>query len=859
MTDDMRSMSRGMNQRREYRNSKFEILNKRRISKEFSSWNFGFLIFPVILLVILSSELSSQTPDKTHSFRLRTVELRTALDSLIQWYSAPLIYLDNEVAGTRVDAECYECSFEEALQRIIGAQGFTWKKVGDQMVIQKVVIPPSTVGGTVRDSLTGEGVFGADVLLLKSAERSSIYRWCSTNQFGFFSLRNIPAGEYLLQIRRLGYRTTDIQLIIPEGRDLVRDFSLSEHSLPYPEVTIEGRRSAFSALEGISRGVYVRATPSDHNQYLLEGARIYNPLHFGGVMSTFNGDAVRDVQMIAAGVPPYYGGRIGGIMDVSLRDGTGQGLEGSASVGSLSSSLVLEGPLTDHTSFMISGRRAYPEFFLRNESSKEKPSDLNSTEITGKLTHQLSDNQRLSFSGFVGRDRYRNSVHENGSGLANSLRWENAAANVRWSGIVSPALFFFTSAIYTRYGFDVHHNLLSPTGGSFVSEYSIEDIAFRGHAEYFYDEYHTVLAGVELVRHRITGRISEFSNQIAPMSLEGLSPWELSLYLQDQWRLVPTVLAELGARATSFIAREGSFSAVDPRFSLLISLRDDLRFTSSFSAVNQFIHPYRNSGIFLFYPSIFLYPSNKSIPPSTSLQVSLGMEKNSQDRYRLAIEGYYRTTQNLHEFVFDSTKITSLSDALILGEGDVYGIELALEKRLGDVTWTLRYTFSWADNQFDELNAGKPFQPRFDRRHELFANLMYSPGERWTFEGIALLSSNEFLSLTPREIAAAAAQDDATLGPRAGLLAQYAEPIDLNGGRLPGFQRLELRVQYRFSGFGLPIQTTLRLLNGYGLVDPFVWELRQNSDARLRWRARFDAPPLFPLYPVLSVGIRFSS
>ncbi len=427
--------------------------------------------------------------------------------------------------------------------------------------------------------------------------------------------------------------------------------------------------------------------------------------------------------------------------------------------------------------------------------------------------------------------------------------------------MASPSLFFFTSAAYTRYAFNVEHRfeaMGNKPSELFSSDYVIEDAAFRAHAEYFYDEYHTVLAGVELVHHAMGGIISELSSQIAAMSLDGFSPWELSVYFQDQWRLVLSVLAEYGARATSFVSKQGSFSTVDPRFSIVATMPDDLRLYSSFSAVNQFIHPYRQSGIFLFYPSIFLYPSTEKIPPSTSLQASLGIEKNfEEDRYRLAIESYYRTTQKLHEFAFDTTQhnANGLTDALLVGEGTAYGAEVTLDKRIGDFTGSVRYSLSWTSNRFDELNYGEPFRPRFDRRHEVYATLSYLLHENWTIGGVGLLSSNQFPSFAPhgigdRKIRATNAADMA-------FESSYAEPFDLNGGRLPGFQRVELYIQHRFSSWEVPCDVTLRLVNGYGLLDPFVWELNNSLDNRLRWKATFDPAPVFPLYPVVGVHVKF--
>lgn len=830
-------------------------------------------ILSISLVFAALSGTAAQERGNVRTFQFRNVELRSALDSLLRWYAVPLIYLESDVAGKRINVECGNCEFDDALRKVIEGQGLLWSTIGGQVVLRRHEgeggESPATLAGTIRDSLTGEEIVAADVLLLMEHELPStgdppsrVFRWCPTNQFGFFSLRNIAPGDYILHVRRLGYRTINEPVHISPGSSMVRDFAIHEKELVHPEVTVEGQRSAFSALPGISRGVYIRATPSDHNQYLLEGARIYNPLHVGGVMSTFNSDPLQDVQLVAGGVPPFYGGRIGGILDVVMRDGSGMGLVGSATVGSLSSNLLFEGPLSEWTSFVISGRRSYPDPLLPKFQPGKTPNDLNSTEVMAKVTHHLSKDQRISLSGFLGQDTYGNHiVRPAGNHLTNSLQWGNRAANLRWIGVVSPSLFFYASAIYTRYGFDADHRLEGTVANareSFVSGYRIEDLALRAHAEYFYDEYHTVLAGVELSRHRFGGTISEFSSQIGGMTFDGFTPWELSVYFQDQWRLTPSVMAELGARATSFVASQGSFSAMDPRFGLLMTLQEDLRFFSSFSAVNQFVHPYRHSGIFLFYPSIFLYPSTEEIKPSTSLQVSLGMEKSfREDRYRLTVESYYRMTHNLHEFVYDTTAARTLSDALLVGEGSVYGAEVTIDKRLGAFTGSVRYGYSWATNRFDELNNGAPFRPRFNRRHELYLMASYALHESWTMGAIALLSSNQFPSFAPAGVDAAKRATGQDAGPRESVDASYAEPFDLNGGRLPGFQRLEFRLQHRLSSWGFPTELTLRLLNGYGLIDPFVWQVRESNDDRLRWNVTFDAPPLFPLYPVLSMSVRF--
>ena len=812
---------------------------------------------------------AAQDRGNVRAFRFRDVPLRAALDSLMKWYAVPLIYLDKDVAGKQVSVEGRDFSFEEALRTVIDGQGLLWKRIGNQVLLQKREAEPglshATLAGTIRDSLTSDGVVGADVLLFADQDTTKPYRWCPTNPSGFFSLRNVEEGTYVLRVHRIGYRTWGERVTVFEGLSTMRDIALVEEEILHPEITVEGHRSAFSASEGVSHGLYIRATPSDYNQYLLEGARVYNPVHIGGVMSAFNIDALQDVQVLAGGVPPYYGGRIGGILDLALRDGSAKGLSGSATAGSLGSSLLLEGPVFHATTLMISGRQGYPDMLLPQNRDDQPRNDLNTSEVIAKLTYHLSRDQQVSLIGYFEGDAMNKTTggiaSPPGMDISNSFHWGNAAANLRWMGVASPSLFFSASAIYTRYGFNIEQLLTDPVVVSQVnlgSDYLIEDVALRAHAEYFYDEYHTMLAGVELIHHRMTGTISEFSSQIAPLSFDGVSPWELSVYVQDQWRLVPSVLAELGARATSFVARQGSFSAIDPRFSLVASLGEDFHLYSSLSSVNQFIHPYRESGIYLFYPSIFLYPSTEKIPPSTSLQFSLGIDRSfTNGGYRLAIESYYRATQKLHEFMYDTTAVRTLADALLIGEGNVYGAEITLDKRLGELTGTLRYGYSWASDRFAQLNNGELFRPRFDRRHELSATISYTPADSWIFGAECLLSSDRFPSFAPTGLnrGAVYVADGSKVG--ANVAPGYAEPFDLNGDRLPGFQRLEFSVKHSFSWWGTPLQAAVRMLNGYGLLDPFTWQLRRSPDPRLEWSATINPPPLFPLYPVVSLGVKF--
>jgi len=808
-----------------------------------------------------------------HSFfRFNKLPLRASLDSLMKWYPEFIVYLDKDIEGKVVTGSCSDCSFEQALNMVLSGTSLMWIKLGNQVILKEREMQKTNrfaaISGTITDSLTNEWIVGANVSLQKSSDQINkiTKRWCPTNAYGFFSLPRVQSGLYTLVIRALGYETVKRNIEIKSDESVQLDIGMVQKDIVLKEVTIEGSREALASADGFSRGVYIRSVPADQNQYLLDGGRIYNPAHFGGVLSTFNSETLNEVQVVLGGLPPSYGGRVGGIVALSLRDGTQQGLSGSVGIGSLGSNLSLEGPINSNTTFIVSGRRGYPDAAMQFLKKGVSPGHLGFSELSAKIRHRLSGNDQISLNGYFGRDSYNNEVEGKGDRLDNSFSWGNQMLNFRWIGIVSPSLFLYSSAVYSRYDFNLQHALTGNSSFSpsarFSSNYVIEDFSFRVHAENYYDEEHTVRAGVELIHHKMDANISEFSSQTSPFSLNGFSSWEASVYLQDQWRILPRVTAELGGRAISFMGDNGSFSAVDPRFSLLAFLDEQTRFYSSLSAINQFIHPYRKSGVFLLYPAIFWYPSTEEAKPSTSLHVTLGVERRvMDDAYVVSAESYYRITNNLHEFGIDtiSTVATDLSNMALFGKGRTFGLVCGLQKRTGDLTGSINYNLSWFLEEFAEINGGKEFSPPFDRRHELQIALKYTISENWMFGVLCFLTSGQssLMALKVNQYRGYTGKDGIVPAWWSANDLSYNEFISINSNELPGFQRLELNSTNRFSLIGLQCQFSLRLLNSYGLVDPFVWNLQMTNIIRAKWNATMQKLNLFPLYPAMEFTVRF--
>ncbi|MGB6032603.1 MAG: TonB-dependent receptor [Bacteroidota bacterium] len=817
----------------------------------------GILCISLLAAIAWTSTGIAQGPATRVTVRLDGVSLRASLDSLMQWFGVSVVYLDADIEGKQVTVDCDECDLGTALDRILSGTSLTWARTGTQVILRKRAAPRSklvaTVSGSVTDSITGQSIAGANVLLHEGAETGDVLRWCPANEFGFYSLRRIPPGTYTLVVRTLGYHPARTTVTLTDSAPLRVDIALHLEEIRMQEVTIEGHRSALSSTEGYTRGLYIPGPPSDQTQYLLEGARIYNPSHFGSVLSTFNAEVIADVDVTMGGLPPRYGGRIGGMLDLSMRNGTRHRLSGSAGTGSLGSQLALEGPLGPGTAFLLSWRRGYPDPIVPFLNRYGSPSPLGTTEIIGRLSHRFSGSQQLALSGYISRDTYTARVEDAGLELNNNFGWENRAVSVRWNGIASPSLFLSASAVYTGYDFSLEHIVSGGTTAErYPSEFSVQDLSVRARAEHYYDDHHMLRGGVELVHRRIGGDIQKFSTQIAPLTLRNTNTWELSVYVQDQWLLMPRVSAGLGARATTYTGAQGSYSAFDPRFSLLVALDDDTRLYGALTSIHQFVHGYRNSGIFFMYPPNFFYPSSEEVKPTSAVHAALGIQTASGNQeYVLSAESFYRVTYNVHGFFAPSPTDApaSLTDATRYGSGLGYGVHLSARKRLGDLRGAVRYTLAWAKETYAGVNGGKPIPSPFDRRHEVQGSLLWVPAEGWTIGLLCVLTANEARTFDPL-----APSEDVTLG---GVGSGLSGLVDVNGGRLPGFQRLEVEVARTFSINSMLCSISLRFLNAYGLTDPFVINLNSEPDGSFTWRARLRDLKLFPLFPALAVNVRF--
>ena len=170
-----------------------------------------------------------------------------------------------------------------------------------------------------------------------------------------------------------------------------------------------------------------------------------------GFFSVFNADAIKNVRLTKGGFPARYGGRLSSVLEIDMKDGNMKEFKADATVGLISSKLMIEGPIVkDKTSFIVAGRRTYIDLFVRPFMPNNTDLTLHFYDLNAKVNHRFSRKDRLFISAYAGDDIFGVDFTENfsdGSGfnedtrLIAGLGYGNITSTIRWNHLFGDKLF----------------------------------------------------------------------------------------------------------------------------------------------------------------------------------------------------------------------------------------------------------------------------------------------------------------------------------------------------------------------------------------------------------------------------------
>lgn len=757
-----------------------------------------------------------------------------------------------------------------------------------------------TLSGYIKDAKSGETIIGANIYVkdLKQAAQ--------TNTYGFYSV-SVPPGRYEVLFSYVGFitrtdtinliedRALDVQMrdqttldeveISSRGADNVRGTEMGTITLSVDKTKklpvifgeadilkiLQLMPGVMSAGEGNS-GFYVRGGGPDQNLVLLDDAVVYNTGHLFGFFSVFNSDALKNVTLIKGGMPANYGGRLSSVVDVSMKDGNMKEYHAEGGIGLIASRLTLQGPIKkDKGSFMLSGRRTYLDVIIKPfVKGSFKNSGYYFYDANLKANYNIGDKDRLYLSGYFGQDKFK-FAGESGNFNA-EIPWGNNTATLRWNHQFSNKIFTNTTLVYNEYNFASNFKFGE---SEFKLSSGVRDYNLKSDLDYYTTFNHHIKGGINYTYHKfipnqITGKSGE--TEINPDDAAIKYAHEAGAYIMDDFDVTKWLRINAGVRYSWFgqigpytdyvydykVQRIDSttyapgelikqYGGWEPRLNARVQLNENSSVKASVAKSYQYIHLLSNNGSTL--PTDIWVPSTLRVRPQEAWQYSLGYFKNLMDnKIETSVEVYYKKMKNQVEYRsgYLPSSLTDPELDYVYGTGEAYGSEFFINKTKGRFTGWIGYTLAWTYRKFPDLNGGKRYPAKYDRRHDLSIVASYEASKRWTFSTVFIYATGNAITL-PSNLYFI----------EASLVQQFSE---LNAYRVFAYHRMDLSAIYT------PQRKKVRkwqgswafsIYNVYSRQNPYFIYLDTEGDVNKGVDVKVKQVSIFPIIPSITYNFKF--
>lgn len=754
-----------------------------------------------------------------------------------------------------------------------------------------------TLSGIIRESGSGETLPGVSIYC------DSLRIGVQSNAYGFYSL-TLPEGKHRIKISALGFSAIDS--VITFNQNLRVDFNvgqgialkevvinaeakkrISEESqmsvinIPVQQIkdipALMGEKDVLKVIQlmpGVqkgsegSSGIYVRGGGPDQNLIILDDANVYNAYHLFGFFSLFNGDALKSVELVKGGFPASYGGRLSSVINMQMKEGNQEEFHGEAGIGLISSRLVLEGPLKKKkSSFLISARRTYIDALIYPFLPPEQKGGYFFYDLNAKLNYTLTDKDRLYLSGYFGKDKFYFNSNNDGFKLKGNLNWGNATGTLRWNHIYSGKLFSNTSAIFTNYQLGIGSR------EEFDSSYfdlqfgsAIRDYTIKHDFDFYPNSKHHIRFGGLAIFHRFkpSAVVVKSSDALsAGISVNSIYTMESGLYVEDDWKISGRLKANIGLRVSHYVANKTSFTNPEPRVSARYSITEKSAVKASYALMNQYLHLLSSTGVSL--PTDLWVPATRNLRPMQSQQWALGWAQELPKGINLTIEGYYKNMRDI-SFYKEGASFLLIDNPegaqginweknITQGKGWSYGSEFLLQKEKGKWSGWIGYTLSWTYVQFDSINFGKKFFPRYDRRHDISIVNIYKFNDRIKLSCTWVYGTGNAITLPVAQYDAAphnpAQIDNYSQYNFIGFRNDYGEK---NSFRMAPYHRLDVGIQFTKVKKRYTRTFELSFYNAYNRWNPFFYYIERGVTAT---QNKLMQVTLFPILPSVSWSWKF--
>ena len=655
-----------------------------------------------------------------------------------------------------------------------------------------------------------------------------------TEQNGSFIINKIPNGVYILETKMFGYTTLTDTIYIDKNivtkRYLLKP---TANKLDEFEVSAKGQRQVqetrtsvisvtpkemnkmpsiggqpdfaqyLQVLPGvISTGdqggqLYIRGGTPIQNMLLMDGMLIYNPFHSIGLFSVFDTEIMSSADVYTGGYGAEFGGRISSVMNIKTRDGNKKRVSGKVDVNTFGAKLLLEGPLVKmrekngtSVSYIASIKGSYLE-----QSAKlfypyigEKGLPYNYLDLYGKVSLSSDNGSKISIFGF----RFDDQVNFPDIAIYN---WNNWGLGTNFLIVPGTEPTTISGSIsYSKY----LSGLQDPN--YYPKESSIDGFLANLSFNYYLGK-NQFIAGFDM-----TGYEAYYQYYTKGGIMEELSDYttDIAVFAKFKYNFRDKFIVEPGIRLQYYASM--SAAVPEPRLAMNFNMTKKFRLKLAAGIYSQNFTTITSDRdvVSLFYGFL---SSPESLADTFDLKsmddflqkaqhVIFGFEYDLNKSTTINVEGYYKNFSQLT--VANRYKLFDTDPNYIWEKGNAYGGDVSLKYDYKNLYIWAVYSIGWV-NRYD----GKvTYNPHFDRRHNVNVLVSYAFGKkarktwqvdvRWNYGSGFPYSQDQ--AIYPHSTLGGTISGD-YISENEDL---YYLLANLNGGRLPSYQRMDFSMKKKF-------------------------------------------------------------
>ncbi|MBK8982976.1 MAG: TonB-dependent receptor [Ignavibacteria bacterium] len=675
--------------------------------------------------------------------------------------------------------------------------GISFSQGSDSAETSQVTIISGKVTGEKNEILSG-----ANLVIEGTIDGST------SDEKGFYEFETEKSGQANLIVTSIDYATKNIPIDILPGQNMVLNVKLTKTEIKTDEILVtassftSGNNTAVTLtpleivrIPGADADLYRAITTFPGSNQVNEGSRItvrggnpnevltivdmaslYNPFIFDETFntssySTINPWGLKGINFTSGGFSAKYGNVLSAVLDLKSYDmPQGSGMFAWLGLANASLSGVYLSDNRKIGATFTAGKLFLEPFFAINGKHSEYSPIPQSNQLGGTLSFTLGKTGNLKMYGNYSDDKVgiKNAGPTFDGFFEGSSK--NYFSNIKLTTAPSVSTLLSVGGSFSLNENNSKYGVLNTTEKNIYSkgraEYTLQlnnKTDLNTGLEYEYNEYD------------ITGTVPLYSYNLAlnapSLTLDTNSnSGRLGAYLEAQIRLTDDLFVIPGVRTDYHsLSSKASF---DPRISFGYLIKQNHTVRGAFGLYHQ-------------YPSLLDYSRSREneLEPESALHYILGYEYNNENKIIFRVEGYYKDYSNL--VLFNRANFFYGSE----GDGNVKGVDVFFKTKISN-KFTGWISYAYSDSRRRQFDAQILAPSNYDITNNMSIVGSYNLSDK------IVLGLSYKLSTGKPYTPVSGSTFDSTMNVYVPI---YAE---INSGRFPTYDRLDMNAQYIFSLFG---------------------------------------------------------